>query len=51
MIRMRIASGAFTTVAGLLSLLFISFTTGFDIGLALNQGLQASFLLGMRHKM
>ena len=30
---MRVSSSALTTVAGLLSLLFMSFTIGFDIGL------------------
>ena len=39
---MRIASSAFTTVAGLLSLLFMSFTIGFDIGLALSKGIVVS---------
>jgi predicted RND superfamily exporter protein len=34
---MRIASSALTTVAGLLSLLFMSFTIGFDIGLVLSK--------------
>ncbi|MDO5327191.1 MAG: MMPL family transporter [Clostridia bacterium] len=41
---MRIASSAFTTVAGLLSLLFMSFTIGFDIGLALSKGILISML-------
>ena len=41
---MRIASSAFTTVAGLLSLLFMSFTIGFDIGLALSKGILISMM-------
>ena len=41
---MRIASSAFTTVAGLLSLLFMSFTIGFDIGLVLSKGILISML-------
>ena len=41
---MRIASSAFTTVAGLLSLLFMSFTIGFDIGLVLSKGIIISML-------
>ena len=41
---MRIASSAFTTVAGLLSLLFMSFTIGFDIGLVLSKGIVISML-------
>ena len=41
---MRVASSAFTTVAGLLSLLFMSFTIGFDIGLALSKGIVISML-------
>jgi len=41
---MRIASSAFTTVAGLLSLLFMSFTIGFDIGLVLSKGIVCSML-------
>ncbi|MBQ9306679.1 MAG: MMPL family transporter [Clostridia bacterium] len=41
---MRIASSALTTVAGLLSLLFMSFTIGFDIGLALSKGILISML-------
>ena len=41
---MRIASSAFTTAAGLLSLLFMSFTIGFDIGLALSKGILISML-------
>lgn len=41
---MRIASSALTTVAGLLSLLFMSFTIGFDIGLALSKGILCSML-------
>ena len=41
---MRIASSAFTTAAGLLSLLFMSFTIGFDIGLVLSKGILISML-------
>ena len=41
---MRISSSALTTVAGLLSLLFMSFTIGFDIGLALSKGILISML-------
>lgn len=41
---MPIASSAFTTVAGLLSLLFMSFTIGFDIGLVLSKGIIISML-------
>ena len=41
---MRIASSTFTTVAGLLSLLFMSFTIGFDIGLVLSKGIVISML-------
>ena len=41
---MRIASSAFTTAAGLLSLLFMSFTIGFDIGLVLSKGILFSML-------
>ncbi len=41
---MRISSSAFTTVAGLLSLLFMSFTIGFDIGLVLSKGILISML-------
>ena len=41
---MRIASSGFTTVAGLLSLLFMSFTIGFDIGLVLSKGIVISML-------
>jgi len=41
---MRIASSAMTTVAGLLSLLFMSFTIGFDIGLVLSKGIVISML-------
>lgn len=41
---MRIASSAFTTVAGLLSLLFMSFTIGFDIGLVLSKGILISMI-------
>lgn len=41
---MRIASSAFTTVAGLLSLLFMSFTIGFDIGLVLSKGILISMM-------
>ena len=41
---MRISSSAMTTVAGLLSLLFMSFTIGFDIGLVLSKGILFSML-------
>ena len=41
---MRISSSAMTTVAGLLSLLFMSFTIGFDIGLVLSKGIVISML-------
>ena len=41
---MRITSSALTTVAGLLSLLFMSFTIGFDIGLVLSKGIVISML-------
>ncbi|MCR5565792.1 MAG: MMPL family transporter [Clostridiales bacterium] len=41
---MRITSSAFTTIAGLLSLLFMSFTIGFDIGLVLSKGILISML-------
>ena len=41
---MRIASSALTTVAGLLSLLFMSFTIGFDIGMVLSKGIVISML-------
>ena len=41
---MRIFSSAMTTAAGLLSLLFMSFTIGFDIGLVLSKGILISML-------
>jgi len=41
---MRIASSAFTTIAGLLSLLFMSYTIGFDIGMVLSKGIICSML-------
>ena len=41
---MPIFSSAMTTVAGLLSLLFMSFTIGFDIGLVLSKGIVVSML-------
>jgi len=41
---MRILSSATTTVAGLLSLLFMSFTIGFDIGMVLSKGILISML-------
>ena len=41
---MRITASALTTVAGLLSLLFMSFTIGFDIGLVLSKGILCSLL-------
>ena len=41
---MRIASSAMTTVAGLMSLVFMSFTFGFDIGMVLSKGIVISML-------
>ena len=41
---MRIASSALTTVGGLLCLLFMSFTIGFDIGIVLSKGIIISML-------
>ena len=41
---MRISSSAMTTVAGLMSLLFMSFTIGFDIGVVLSKGIVISML-------
>ncbi len=41
---MPVASSAFTTAAGLLSLLFMSFTIGFDIGMVLSKGILISML-------
>ncbi len=41
---MPVASSAATTMAGLLSLLFMSFTIGFDIGLVLSKGIFFSML-------
>ena len=41
---MRISSSALTTIAGLMSLLFMSFTIGFDIGLVLSKGILFSML-------
>ena len=41
---MPIGSSAMTTVAGLLSLLFMSFSIGFDIGLVLSKGIVLSML-------
>ena len=41
---MPISSSALTTVAGLLSLLVMSFTIGFDIGLVLSKGILISML-------
>ena len=41
---MRITSSALTTVAGLLSLMFMSYTIGFDIGLVLSKGILCSLL-------
>ena len=41
---MPIFSSALTTVAGLLSLLFMSFTIGFDIGLVLSKGILISMV-------
>lgn len=41
---MRITSSAMTTVAGLMSLLFMSFTIGFDIGMVLSKGILISLL-------
>ena len=40
----RILSSAVTTAAGLLSLLFMSFTIGFDIGLVLSKGIMISMI-------
>lgn len=39
---MPVSSSAFTTIAGLLALLFMSFTIGFDIGLVLSKGILIS---------
>ena len=39
---MPLCSSAFTTIAGLLALLFMSFTIGFDIGLTLSKGILIS---------
>lgn len=41
---MPISSSAFTTVAGMLSLVFMSFTIGFDIGMVLAKGIVLSML-------
>ena len=41
---MRITSSAMTTIAGLMSLLFMSFTIGFDIGMVLSKGIVISML-------
>ncbi len=41
---MPISSSALTTVAGFLSLLFMSFTIGFDIGIVLSKGIVISML-------
>ncbi len=41
---MPISSSALTTVAGFLSLLFMSFTIGFDIGIVLSKGILISML-------
>ena len=41
---MPISSSAFTTVAGMLSLIFMSFTIGFDIGMVLAKGILFSML-------
>ena len=41
---MPVSSSALTTVAGLLSLLFMSFTIGFDIGIVLSKGILISML-------
>ena len=41
---MRITSSAMTTVAGLLSLIFMSYTIGFDIGVVLSKGIVISML-------
>ena len=41
---MRITSSAMTTVAGLMSLLFMSFTFGADIGMVLSKGIICSLL-------
>lgn len=41
---MPVSSSAFTTIAGLLALLFMSFTIGFDIGLVLSKGILISMV-------
>ena len=41
---MRVSSSALTTAAGLMSLLFMSFTFGFDLGLVLSKGILFSML-------
>ena len=41
---MPIASSSFTTVAGLVSLMFMSFTIGFDIGIVLSKGILISMV-------
>jgi len=41
---MPVSSSALTTVAGLVSLLFMSFTIGFDIGIVLSKGILISML-------
>ena len=41
---MRISSSAFTTIAGLAALLFMSYTIGFDIGVVLSKGILISML-------
>ena len=41
---MPISSSALTTVAGLVSLMFMSFTVGFDLGIVLSKGIVISML-------
>ncbi len=41
---MPISSSALTTIAGLVSLMFMSFTIGFDIGIVLSKGIVISML-------
>lgn len=41
---MPVSSSAMTTVAGLVSLMFMSFTVGFDIGIVLSKGIIISML-------
>lgn len=41
---MPVSSSALTTIAGLVSLMFMSFTVGFDIGIVLSKGILISML-------